>query len=280
MMEKLHINMTFNLIQQIRLVHALTESKYSISIPTEEKFKFNAIKEYFGIQFVSNDSQSVDISSCLNISHADPLTSIGQIVRPLIFPHSIAIYCRSLWEDRRKHRYSFQGLITDKRKKLLEDWIEDKLNKKVCLSSQQNILSKLKTKTFSRIGIDTTRRRNLGELLLWESDRGRKFPIKAWDDDYFRVLANSEFVLCPSGDYIWSYRFFESVLCGAIPIVEKDCSVYNGFRFLSFQDEVTQLEWSVEDAEYNYKACVERLTIPDVTLNDEIADILKSKKIS
>ena len=274
-MKTLQINMTFNLIQQIRLVHALTESEYLVSIPTAEVSKFKAIKERFGVHFINDDGHNVDISSHLNISHSEPLTSVGQIVRPLIFPHSITNYCRTLWTDRRKHRFSFQGLITEKRKTLLEDWIEDKLNERVSLSNRKNTLSKIKRKVISRIGFDTTRKRRIGALLLWESDRGRNFPIKAWDDEYFRVLANSEFVLCPSGDYIWSYRFFESALCGAIPIVEKDCSAYDGFRFLSFHDQVADLKWAKEDAEHNFKACVEKLTVPATIVNDEITDILK-----
>ena len=210
----------------------------------------------------------------MNISHKEPRTSIGdQIVRPLIFPHAITDYCRSLWADRRKYRFSFLGLITSKRKVLLENWIEDKLDKKIHCS---DLFSKLKRKIFSRIGLDTTRKRQIGDLLLWESDRGRRFPIKGWDDEYFRILANSEFILCPSGDYIWSYRFFEAVLCGAIPIVEEDCSAYSGFRFFSFQDDVDKLKWSMDDAEYNYRVCIEKLTVPRAILNDEIARMLKS----
>jgi len=272
-METLQIDMTFNLIQQIRLIHALSESNYPISIHPAEESKFDKLRQYFGIQFASTNANSVDITNQLTVSHAEPITAIGQIARPLIFPHAITDYCRTLWKDRRNYRYSFQGLITEKREKLLEDWIADKLKKRFRLNTT---FFKLKKKAFAQIGLDTAHKRRVGELLLWESDRGRKFPIKAWDDSYFRVLANSKFVLCPSGDCIWSYRFFESALCGAIPIVEKDCSTYCGFRFLSMQDDVSAAEWSREAAEHNYKTCVELLTIPGEILNAEIARMLKS----
>jgi hypothetical protein len=36
---------------------------------------------------------------------------------------------------------------------------------------------------------------------------------------YFEVLRTSQFALCPAGDAPWSMRFFEAVMCGAIPIV-------------------------------------------------------------
>ena len=48
-MGSLQINMTLNLIQQIRLIHALTEPDFDIGIPDSEEPKFDAIKEYFRI---------------------------------------------------------------------------------------------------------------------------------------------------------------------------------------------------------------------------------------
>ena len=42
-----------------------------------------------------------------------------------------------------------------------------------------------------------------------------------FDKDYFRILCQSQFTLCPAGDSPWSMRFYESLLCKSIPIVEK-----------------------------------------------------------
>jgi hypothetical protein len=42
-MQNLHISSAINLIQQIRLVHALTESKYTISLPILEESKLAEI---------------------------------------------------------------------------------------------------------------------------------------------------------------------------------------------------------------------------------------------
>ncbi|MGB5326518.1 MAG: exostosin family protein, partial [Pseudomonadales bacterium] len=138
-----------------------------------------------------------------------------------------------------------------------------------------SILSKVRQKVIAKLSFGSTKKRKIGDLLLWESDRGRKFPIKAWDNEYFKVLANSEFVLCPSGDYVWSYRFFEAALCGAIPIVEESCNAYNGFRFLTFNDEISDLKWSKVDSEHNFKTCVESITVPSSVLNEEIANIIR-----
>ena len=44
-------------------------------------------------------------------------------------------------------------------------------------------------------------------------------------------MAKSKFVLCPNGDFIWTYRFFEAIACGAIPIIEDDLPLYDGFQY-------------------------------------------------
>lgn len=86
-------------------------------------------------------------------------------------------------------------------------------------------------------------------------------------------------MLCPSGDYVWSYRFFESILCGAIPVIEEYCEAYNGFRFQYMSEKASNLKWSKEDAEYNFNLCVERLTIPQRDLDNEILKQLEKIKL-
>ena len=120
MTKELQINMSFNLIQQIRLTHALTESDFDISIPDAEKAKFDTLTEKFGVQFLNDSSQCFDITSYLDISRTEPSTAIGGVSRHLIFPHAITSYCRSLWPDKREFRYSFQGLVTNERRPLIE----------------------------------------------------------------------------------------------------------------------------------------------------------------
>jgi hypothetical protein len=38
---------------------------------------------------------------------------------------------------------------------------------------------------------------------------------------YFETMSAAKFVLCPAGDAPWSFRFYETLMCGAIPIVES-----------------------------------------------------------
>lgn len=43
-----------------------------------------------------------------------------------------------------------------------------------------------------------------------------------FDAAYMKVMAESEFTLCPAGDQPWTYRFLEAIWAKSIPIVEKD----------------------------------------------------------
>jgi Exostosin family len=38
---------------------------------------------------------------------------------------------------------------------------------------------------------------------------------------YFETMSAAKFILCPAGDAAWSFRFYETLMCGAIPIVES-----------------------------------------------------------
>jgi len=106
------------------------------------------------------------------------------------------------------------------------------------------------------------------------SNLGRQFPIKAWDDQYYDFLGLSEFTLCPAGDYIWTYRFFEAALCGSIPIVQDACEIYKGFEYEYMSCDVHSLKWTEEKALHNYERAVQLLTVPYDVLNDALEEVL------
>jgi hypothetical protein len=52
------------------------------------------------------------------------------------------------------------------------------------------------------------------------SYRGRMPSVKyTLDRDYLRSLCCAKFALAPSNDCPWSYRFFEAIMCNAIPVL-------------------------------------------------------------
>jgi hypothetical protein len=48
-----------------------------------------------------------------------------------------------------------------------------------------------------------------------------QYRIVNENKDYFERMCQSKFVLCPEGDAPWSFRFYETIMCKSIPIVES-----------------------------------------------------------
>ena len=89
--------------------------------------------------------------------------------------------------------------------------------------------------------------RNFPDAIILNSNNGRKQETKEKDLSYFRMLARSRFVICPNGDFIWTYRFFEAILCKAIPIIEEDCELYEGYHFYKLGDNYEYKETWVQE---------------------------------
>lgn len=270
-----YIDYKIKKIQELRAIQSISESGVTIMIPAKQKSKFTLLKEKFQMQFqISENKEGIKLSEILAINHEMPETGIGSIKKPLIFPSAITDYCKTLWKDDRQYTYTFAGLITKSRHDLIRDWVSNNITKdKFSLPITDSFINKKRSKIFNFFNIDSTVSKTIGNLIIWSSNRGRKFPIKSWDDEYFKVLGDSQFVLCPSGVCIWSYRFFESILCGAIPIVESNCEAYEGFRFKYMSDDASKFVWSKEDAEYNYNLCLERITVAPELLKQVIATV-------
>lgn len=83
--------------------------------------------------------------------------------------------------------------------------------------------------------------------IIEESNRGRTPAAHAWDEQYYRALAAAEFGLCPhhpewTGDWdtLWTYRFIDSVLVGAIPVLFRAtplCEAFVGGFVYAWDDD-------------------------------------------
>ena len=273
----IYLDQSLKLIQQIRVLHAIAESGLPIYISENEAYKLEPLQKYFNIHFNTGTCNGVKFSQLIKIDHSKPTTSIGEIERTLIFPHAITKYLRLMWQSKRKYKYSFAGLVTSERKSVIENWLKNIINeRKIQLPKEASLINRLIRKVFPLWKVERIAIRQYGYFNIWSSTRGRVFPIKSWDEDYFNFLAHSEFVLCPSGKYTWSYRFFETILCGAIPIVEEYCDAYNGFKFKYMEDKLDELVWNKDVIEYNYNLCLERITIPQETMAFEVTKFKSS----
>lgn len=72
---------------------------------------------------------------------------------------------------------------------------------------------------------------NFPEGKIIHSKRGRNPKTKNRDERYFKLMSSAKLVLCPNGDYVWTYRFFEAIIFRAIPIIEEECDIYDGYKF-------------------------------------------------
>jgi hypothetical protein len=278
MPRRLRLDLTFSLIQQIRLVHALCESAYDIAVPAAELDKFSILRDRFNLRLAPSRPDDVDLAPHVTLVHETPVTAVGRLARPLVFPRAIVDHCRTLWPATRPYRYSFAGLLTDQRRALLAGWLDRQGSGGVALAAANGMGDLLRRQLLRWRGYEPPRR--LGDLTIWSSERGRRFPMKAWDRNYFLLLAQSQYVLCPSGDYHWSYRFFEAALCGAMPVVEEASPLYDGFRYRLLADADDGAPWSDADARHNYRCCAERIVLPSVDLDRELARLVAAAPAS
>ena len=76
------------------------------------------------------------------------------------------------------------------------------------------------------------------------------------DKNYYQVMSESLFTLCPAGDDPWSMRFYEALVCRSIPIVNSFSEAARtpkeaqlGYKFLTTNSEfVFREDW----VEHNY----------------------------
>jgi hypothetical protein len=268
MPRRLRVALDFALIQQLRLTHALAESSFVIAVPAAELAKFDLLRQRFGLSLAEARPSDFDLTPHLTVAHGAPSTGVGALRRPLVYPMAIFDHCRGTWPSVRPHRCSFAGLLTDERRGAIDRFLGSQPGGPR-LPSGSGLGERLRRRVVRWTGVDRPRR--IGALTVWASERGRRFPLKAWDAAYYDLLAASQFVLCPRGDHPWTYRFYEACLCGAIPVVEETLSVYDGFVFTRMSEPLTDAAWTAEAAVHNFERCREQLTLPADQLDRELA---------
>jgi hypothetical protein len=281
---ELWIDLPFNLIQVLRLAHALVEAGCNLHVNPEDAAKLTQLQKVFGLRFEAG-TEGVPRLSGLSIDHLKPEARIGSIARPLIFPIAAFDYCRARWPKQRPVRVTFPGLPTTNRKEAIDRWLElSGLKLRVPdPDKKRSIAQRLARKVARRLGLPRREYIHSHGVRFVLSDEGRVFPHKAWNVAYYSWLLESEFVLCPDGDFggkgiAWTYRFFESVLCGAIPVVENTSEAYEGFKFRRMSEPLSELKWSRDIAEHNFRLAMERLTVPPDELRTEVARLLASHR--
>jgi hypothetical protein len=274
------INLSFELLQEVRLAHALMELPCGVVLDKKHKLKFQRLQKAFNLNCFFDDNRRHRLLRDIEIVHDLPFTRVGRITKPLIFPHAMFRYLRALWPRQREYQVSFAGLVTKDREKFLENAFavfEGRRRNNTYKEKQprSNLLSAILPGGLRGNYYMSGR----SKIRIVKSDRGRRYPVKSWDERYWKLLLHSHFVLCPPGDCNWSYRFFEAIICGAIPIIGSHSPLYEGYAYRKIDTDAKELIWSHHLAEKNYRLCRSRLTIPKGELVEEIEFITKRNSL-
>jgi Exostosin family len=137
-------------------------------------------------------------------------------------PRDYAIYPRSFWQhpalaQEKSLNYCFIGaLMTDEETFAARQWMTEFIKSKFDENSYLQFTDRKTRSDYQSLGpFDFTAEKT--GLVPKEVPRNKR---NMFDENYFTVMAKSQFVLCPAGDAPWSMRFYESLMCKAIPVVE------------------------------------------------------------
>lgn len=229
-------------IQTIRLAMSVLEMNPWMQMPVASKSIFDYLNTYFdyNVKYYAHSWQ-VRMRRDILFNHQKPSITVGDVTRPLVFPRQMLSKCRDGWANTDK--ITFMGFKTPKRMDALKRWLKRTYDVDAALENESGYIG------------------NNVEI-VWRANR-QCFPQKAWDGPYYDGLLSSGFVLCPDGDFIWTYRFFEAVICGAIPIIENMCGLYEGFYFYDMNTPREELIYRPEQAADNFKLLMQKFTLSE-----------------
>jgi hypothetical protein len=96
------------------------------------------------------------------------------------------------------------------------------------------------------------------------SQYGRECSTKyEFHEDYYKQLCASRFGLSPTGNCPWSYRFFESIMCDAIPILGDDDNDIFAHKYTVFRDSEPK-QWTVAACEQNFRLFLDHHTLSNL----------------
>ena len=274
------VELPFYLLQTLRLVHAIGETGFRLCVEPDDEKAVVLLKKVFGLEYKVGTGGAQRISG-LYVDHLTPLTRVGSIERPLIMPNGVLRHCRAGWPKEREIDVSFTGLLTDSRQAAINRWLSLSGLEQISVPAEPKFLGRQVRRVVRKLGFPVEDTVATGNVTIHASERGRHFPHKAWNARYYDLMLKSKFVLCPSGDFkrdgvAWTYRFFEGVMCGTIPVIEQPCAAYEGYRYHLMSEPLPALRWSSEDAMHNFRLAQQQLTVDAGELRAEVLSLLSA----
>jgi len=156
----------------------------------------------------------------IEISHESPSTLITNYhSAALIFPRKIYLEFYKDFVNKIDKIY-FRGLLTKKRMLEIYSLFWALGDKKAIIAFSINLI-----KNKRDFVIDTDK------IHINFTKRGRQKTFKYLDENYYKEMANYKYIFCPPGDFIWTYRFFEAIQLGCIPISKHAAKDYSKFYY-------------------------------------------------
>lgn len=166
------------------------------------------------------------------IDHANGRSTVDGTSYGIVYPDSFFRNGKALLGAPKKRRAYFRGRLTPQRRAVMEP-----------------------------LGADI-------EASEFGRDRTKK---DAWDPVYFERLASAEFGLCPhhpewGGPWatLWTYRFIDCVLVGAIPVVFRVtplCEPFVGGFHYVWDNQLADASYLTEAAVHNHRLAAERFAL-------------------
>lgn len=168
----------------------------------------------------------------IHINHSNPSTCIeGYFSAPIIFPKKISEKYYKHFKQKEDKIY-FRGLLTKSRLiEILIMFIKIADAKAIAIL----FIKIFKGKKSFKI--------NTKKVFISFTDRGRQNQFKYLDEEYYTEISKYKYIFCPKGDFKWTYRFFEAIQVGSLPISKYDIEIYSYFYYLkNFKTPVLSTE--------------------------------------
>jgi len=208
-----------NRVQEIRLYASMLEAGWNLYV---SKDQLSSLRQIKGIKTgTTSNKKKVDITILTN--HSMPITSINNVASELIFPEWFFNKNNDLSKS---DKAIFEGLVTKERIKYLARMLDHgRLREKLCLYTFYI------GKKYS--GFIVGKLLSTRNVRIKFSFKGRKKDFKLYDNDYFYNLGSNKFVICPPGDFVWTYRLFETVIVKSIPIINHEDAYVNKYGLIT-----------------------------------------------
>ena len=165
-------------------------------------------------------SKYYGFSPKLSMWYAESYSEISVPIESMIY--SYAIFPKRVYKSvdlkmERKYYFIFIGaLLNDTKTYNNRKWILSFIKKQFNSNSYLQFTDQITRRNYQPSG-------SYDHTLQQKGFVPKEVPINErnyFDQTYFRKLSQSKFCLCPGGDANWSMRFYESLMCKCIPIVD------------------------------------------------------------